>query len=127
MALTILSAKNFAVKLKATIQMTGRLGFTESTAIHLKLDTYRYVKFALDDETEELFLCLSEESNVDSFKVRLSGKYYYVPTTSLFDKLGYDYKKKTIMFDLVRFSDYDNMMTGVVYKMCKRENIKKEL
>lgn len=40
--------------------------------------------------------------------------------------MGFDYKRKTIMFDLVRNSDLDNEMGGEAYKMNKRENIKRK-
>lgn len=125
MTLKILSAEKFSTKLKVTIQLTGRLGFTEMTATHLQLDVNKFAKFAQDDETNELFLCISNKKSVDSFDIRLSGKYYYVSTTALFDMMGFDYKKKTIMFDLVRVTNYDEVMGGSVYKMNKREILKK--
>lgn len=125
MALKILSAKNFSAKLKVTIQLTGRLGFTETTATQLQLKAGKFAKFAQDDETSDLFLCVSDKKSVDAFDIRKSGKYYFVPTTSLFDMMGFDYKKKTIMFDLVRAVEYDCEMDGEVYKMIKRELLKK--
>lgn len=126
MALKILSAKEFSAKLKATIQASGRLGFTETTAIHLKLQGEKFAKFAKDDETNELFLCICDTKGEDAFDVKLSSGYYYVPAKTLFDAEGLDYVRKNIMFDLVRFSDYDEMLGGDVYKMNKRETKRKD-
>lgn len=126
MALKILSAEKFGTKLKATIQSTGRLGFTEKTADYLQLSVNKSVRFAQEGETDELFLCINDKRSVDSFSIRLSGKYYYVPTTALFDAIGFDYKKNAIMFDLVRAAEYDEVMNGCAYKMKKREILKKE-
>lgn len=126
MAFRILSAEKYGAKLKATIQQTGRLGFTETTAICLKLSAGRYAKFAQDEESKDLYLCMCEKKDKETFDVRLSGKYYYVPATTLFDMMGFDYKRKTIMFDLVRNSDLDMEMGGEVYKMNKRENLKRK-
>lgn len=125
MALKILSAENFNTKLKATIQQTGRLGFTETTATQLHLNNKKFVKFAKDDENEDLYICLYGKKDVETFEVRTSGKYYYVPTTAFFNAMGLDYKKKTIIFDLLRTAGYDEAMGGEVYKMNKREILKK--
>lgn len=125
MELEILSAEKYSTKLKATIQATGRLGFTESTASFLRLSKTRFAKFAQEKETGGLYLCVCDKKCPDSFEIRTSGKYYYVPTTILFDMIGFDYINKTIMFDLVRFTDYDDIMGGDVYKMNKREIQKK--
>ena len=46
MTIKILSAKNFAIKLKATIQASGRLGFTAETATALDLKSGKFAKFA---------------------------------------------------------------------------------
>lgn len=56
----------------------------------------------------------------DAFEVRTSGSYFYVATKRLFDELGFDYKKKNIMFDLIRKQSLDEEVVGEVYKMDKR-------
>ena len=121
MAITILSAKQFATKLKATIQASGRLGFTAETATVLGLESGKFAKFAKDDEKDSLYLIIINESNEDAFEIRLSSNYYYVPTKVMFDTLGYDYENGNIMFDLVRQPSLDDDLQGQVYFMKQRQ------
>ena len=121
MAITILSAKQFATKLKATIQASGRLGFTAETATALGLESGKFAKFAKDDEKESLYLIIINESNEDAFEIRLSSGYYYVPTKVMFDTLGFNYENGNIMFDLVRQPSLDDDLQGQVYFMKQRQ------
>ena len=78
MAITVLSAKQFATKLKATIQASGRLGFTAETATVLGLESGKFAKFAKDDENDSLYLIIINEPNEDAFEIRVSSGYYYL-------------------------------------------------
>ena len=120
MTIKILSAKNFATKLKATIQASGRLGFTAETATALDLKSGKFAKFAKDDENDELYLIIINEGSEDAFSVRESSGYFYVPTKVMFDTLGFDYENGNIMFDLVRQPSLDNDLQGQVYRMKQR-------
>lgn len=120
MKLHTLSAKRFQTKLKATIQSTGRLGFTDKTAKELRFENGSHVKFLSDDESKELYMAKVTGEDEDAFEVRKSGDYFYVATKRLFDELGFDYKKENIMFDLVRKPSIDEEAGGEVYKMDKR-------
>lgn len=124
MALKIISAKGFSVKLKATIHSSGRLGFTEATAKELNFTKESAVKFAVDeDDNSVLYLINCKETDDEAFKVNSAGLYFSVNTKPLFDSLGYDYKRKNIMFDLVREKDMEDME---VYKLLKREKPRKQ-
>lgn len=124
--ITIIKTSDFNVKLKATIHSSGRLGFTADTADRLKLSEQTYIKFAKDDENEnELFMIIVPDEDDDTFKVVRSGKYYYLPTTAMFQSFGYDFKKFNFMFDMVRMSDYDEIVNGKVYKLSKRVLMRK--
>ena len=120
MTITILSAKQFAIKLKATIQASGRLGFTAETATALDLKSGKFAKFAKDDENNELYLIIINEGSEDAFSIRESSGYFYVPTKVMFDTLGYDYENGNVMFDLVRQPSLDNDLQGQVYRMKQR-------
>ena len=120
MALKVLSAKQFATKLKATIQASGRLGFTAETATVLGLESGKFAKFAKDDENDSLYLIIINEPNEDAFEIRVSSGYYYVPTKVMFDTLGFNYENGNIMFDLVRQPSYDDDLQGQVYYMKQR-------
>lgn len=120
MALQTLSAKRFQTKLKATIQSSGRLSFTEKTSKELQFESGSRVKFLFDDESKELYMAKMSGNDEDAFEVRASGSYFYVATKRLFDELEFEYKKKNIMFDLVRKPALDEEVGGEVYKMNKR-------
>jgi hypothetical protein len=120
MSITVLSAKQFATKLKATIQASGRLGFTAETATVLGLESGKFAKFAKDDENDSLYLIIINEPNEDAFEIRVSSGYYYVPTKVMFDTLGFNYENGNIMFDLVRQPSLDDDLQGQVYYMKQR-------
>ena len=90
MAIKILSAKQFSTKLKATIQASGRLGFTSETANALDFKSKKYAKFAKDDEKDLLYLIIINEESEDAFSIRESSGYFYVPTKVMFDTLGFN-------------------------------------
>lgn len=127
MAINIIDITQFSVRLKATIQATGKLGFTNETANCLNLQIGNAVKFAKDDETEELYLIIANDNTTNTLKVCKSGMYYYIQTKLMFDAFGYDYKNKTIIFDLTRKNDLDESLNGKVYKMNKRELIRRSM
>lgn len=116
----ILSAKKFQVKLKATIQSSGRLGFTEETAKVLHLESGTPMKFARDNEQDALYLARLQEKDEDSFEVKKSGEYFYLDTRSLFNTLGIDYRANSVIFDFARAASLDELMGGEAYKLCKR-------
>ena len=126
MAIKILSAKQFATKLKATIQASGRLGFTSETANALDFKAGKFAKFAKDDENDSLYLIIINEGSEDAFSIRESSGYYYVPTKVMFDTLGFNYENGNIMFDLVRQPSLDNDLQGQVYYMKQRQTKTKE-
>lgn len=126
MGITIISAKQFARNLKATIQKSGRLGFTEETANILDLASGKYAKFAKDDENNMLYLIIINNEEEEAFQIKLSSGYYYVPARLMFDMLGFDYRNNNIMFDLVRQFSLDEELQGQVFKMLPRINKRKE-
>ena len=126
MSIRILNAKQFTTKLKATIQFSGRLGFTEETANALDLSVGKFARFAQDDEKNTLYLIIIDKASEDAFQIRLSSGYYYVPTKMMFDMLGFDYEHNTIMFDLIRQPSLDADLMGQAYLMKQRINKRKD-
>ena len=126
MDIEILSVKSYQAKLKATIQSSGRLGFTEETAKALRLEAGVPMKFARDKEKDVLYLARLQERDDDAFEVKKSGDYFYLSTRSLFDTLGYDYRTRSIIFDFARATSLDNILGGESYKLCKREKARNE-
>lgn len=119
--------RKYNVKLKATIQSSGKLNFTEDTARVLQLTDNTYMRFGIDDEDDSIYyLAILPEGDDNSFKINKSGIYYYLPGKLLFDALGLDYAKKPIMFDLIRMSEMDNVAGGEVYKLLKKQTPRKK-
>lgn len=119
----LLSVKRYGVKLKATIQATGKLGFPKATSDILRFEERQYVQFFLGENDKDLYLVVFEEYNEDAFKVASSSGYYSINTAAIFNELNFDYKdkKNTFIFDLVRNANLDSECGGEVYKMCLRE------
>ena len=126
MAIKVLSAKKFATNLKATIQASGRLGFTADTAKALDLQSGKFAKFAQDDENSALYLIIINEGDEDAFSIRENGGYFFVPTKVMFDTLGFNYENGDIAFDLIRRPSLDDDLQGQVYFMKQRPIKNKE-
>ncbi len=125
MAIKIISTKNFTKPLKVTLQSSGKLGFTRDTAEVLRLEPGKLIQIGRDDEKNDMYLILTQGTLEDAFTVAKAGDYYYLPTTLMFDALGYKYGKFTYFFDLVRREELDAELNGEVYYMKERNNIKK--
>lgn len=117
----ILSSKQYGVNLKATVQSTGKLGFSGPTATALELSAGGFIRFGQDDDTDEtLFLAVMNGVDEDGFKIMQSGGYYSVSTKMLFEALNVDYKSQTVIYDLQRDSSKDETMGGRAYRMTPR-------
>lgn len=123
----ILSAKQYGSSLKATIQATGKLGFTKATSDTMALADKACVKFAVDDDPDKtMYIAACAEESEDGFKLLCSSEYYSVPTKALFDALGIDYQSQTVIFDLSRSAIHDAELGGDAYKMKMRTITKTE-
>ena len=112
------NAKEFTVRLKATNQATGKLGFTQDTIDQLRLTSECSVFLAPDDENKKvMYMGVLRERMEDAFPVLSSGKYFYLNTTNLFKALKLDFEHKVYMFDLSRFEEGDEAMEAECYKM----------
>jgi hypothetical protein len=81
----ILSAKKFGVRLKATVQATGKLGFTKATSDALNLEQCPFVTFSqAEDDNRDLYLSISDIASGDAFRVLVSSGYYSLSTKALF-------------------------------------------
>lgn len=117
------NAKEYTLKLKATIQATGKLGFTQETIKTLGLTPECSVLIGQDEEqSDNFYLGVLRELREDAFPVIASGQYVNLNTKQLFDELGVDYTKWTVMFDLYRFKEGDEEMGCECYKMVMRKN-----
>ena len=118
-------AKIFTVRLKATIQSTGKLGFTADTMEQLKLTPECSIFLAPDDENKKvMYMGVAREKREGAFPVLSSGKYVYLNTRQLFDTLKIDYSNYVNFYDLSRYEEGDEVMEGECYKMALRNRLR---
>lgn len=112
------NAKEFTVNLKATIQKTGKLGFTQETMEKLQLTTDCSIFIAPDEENKKvMYMGVLRYKHEEAFHVLGSGKYVYLNTINLFKSLKLDFDRKVYIFDLTRYEEGDEVMEAECYKM----------
>ena len=121
-----LSVKEYGIKMKAAIQSSGKLSFTESTANNLHLDKDTHFSLYQDETNPCIMYMVANNNDPDAFPVRRSGIYYYMPTKVMFDMLEVDYVHNTYIFDIIRMAKYDAELGGIVYQMNRRQCEKAE-
>lgn len=115
-------AQQYTVRLKATIQSTGKLGFTFDTMEMLKLTPECSIYLAPDDSNKKvMYMSVLRERKEDAFPVLSAGKYVYLNTRQLFETLNIDYTNNVNFFDLTRYEEGDEIMEGECYKMTRRD------
>lgn len=121
MPIIFYTEKDFCKTLKATIHKTGRLGFTGLSAEEMKLDTSTYFIFGKEESIDADLIMAKVKTEIDgAFRVTKAGEYYYLPTTSLFDMLEYNYRQGSIIFDVKRYPSLDAEAGGEVYTLKRR-------
>lgn len=122
MALKKLVVSEYGVKMKATIQASGKLSFTDATAKNLELGENTRFAIYQDDKAplDRLYMVRADQDD-EAFPVRKSGMYYYMATRTLFDILGIDYKRVTVLYDIVRDSSRDAETGGETYRLTRRD------
>lgn len=119
--LKIQKANEFDRNVKATLQSTGRLGFSDGAKNKMKIETGKFIVIATNEENpedENLYAWLEDSGDNGGFKINKGGDYYNVNTKPLFDSLGIDYKdkKKLYIYDIVDF-EYEG---NPIFKLVKR-------
>ena len=115
------NAKEFTVNLKATIQKTGKLGFTQETMEKLQLTTDCSIFIAPDEENKKvMYMGVLRYEHEEAFRVLGSGKYVYLNTINLFKSLKLDFERKVYIFDLTRYEEGDEVMEAECDKMDMR-------
>lgn len=117
----ILNAKELAVrKCKATVQKSGRLGFSSAAAELMQLHPSCALLVSDCQDGNLAVVVLHEKSDTRGFPIRKSVNYYTVDLKMFFDRSGLDYRqnKNTIIFDIVKLPE--TYQGHFVYKLSKR-------
>jgi hypothetical protein len=112
--------------LKATTHKSGKLGFTIEAAKKLELEAGKGLRIGFNTKNEDdksLYVIVFPEGVDNTFRVNKAGLYYYVNTKPLFDKLGIEYKKSTVIYDISE----EKYNGGRLFKFTRREVPKKTL
>lgn len=99
-----------AGKAKATIHVTGKLGFNKEAEKMIKLSEQTYFKIGVDGEvgnSKNVYLVEANAEETGAIRVSKAGDYYYLNTTTVFDTLKLKYKLLKIIFDIEQ-SEYEN-------------------
>lgn len=117
------SATDFDGNLKASIHASGKLGFSESAIKKLGIGSDMSALIAKNEsETDSnLYMSIQSPAQEGAFKFNKAGDYYSLNTKSLFDNLGFDYRRNSIRFDIVQI-EYEGTK---IYKMIKKEALRK--
>jgi len=117
----MVSAKDFAVKkCKATIQKSGKLGFSSAAAELMQLQPSRSLLVSDCQDGNLAMVVLPDASDMRAFPVRKSAAYYTVDLKMFFDQRGVDYHQDeyTIIYDIVLLPE--KYLDRPVYKLTKR-------
>lgn len=119
MGIEIIKPSLSKAKPKATIHLSGKLGFNieASNLMEIKSDTA--FQFARDTEDNEKFYLIAGNKEDGAAKVAKAGDYYYINFGDVFDIVGLNYKDETIIFDINK----DTHDGKPMYVLSKRKSI----
>jgi hypothetical protein len=108
MKLKFIKPEDLSGNLKATIQRTGKLGFSSDAAKKLQLSSNKSVMMAIneDEEDDNLYMLLLDDAGGD-YKVAKAGEYYYINLKYLFDDLGIKYGEDQNTTYTIKEGDFD--------------------
>jgi hypothetical protein len=115
--------------IKATIQKSGRLGFSSGAIQLMRLDESKLFKVGRlktglraelgpDPSEQDLLLIPSDREDSQTFRACKAGNYYYLKTRTIMGILGIDYKnERGIIFDI------DELKNGarVYYRLTRKK------
>ncbi|KQR68375.1 hypothetical protein [Pedobacter sp. Leaf176] len=110
MAIEIVKATFGKAKPKATIHLTGKLGFNMEANNLMGLKAEEEFLFAKDTDDKNVFYLISGNGQEGAGKVAKAGDYYYLNLGDVFDTVGLDYVKEIISFDIKKDTHDGNVM-----------------
>lgn len=97
-----------SLNIKATVHLSGRLGFNLNASNKLELDERKYVKIGYRENFKVdgfLYLVINNNNDDESFSVSKAGEYYYINTKNLFDYLNVDYQRSKIVYEITELKE----------------------
>ncbi len=114
-----IDARNFLKRAKATIQNSGKLGFSNEAAELFGLKNEQEKRLLLFDMGEDNFIAIvTNKKDEEGFKILKGGEYYYVRMKNFFDSRSIPYQTKRVIYDI---SDTGEELNGEkIYKLTQR-------
>jgi hypothetical protein len=91
---------------KATVQKSGRLGFSSGAIKLLEIDGNKLFKIgrkkleSSDSNNQTLLLIPVDTEDEFTFRALKAGDYYYLKTKRLLNQLSIDYRNENVIFDI---------------------------
>jgi hypothetical protein len=124
----ILNAKEFSVKsCKATVQKTGKLGFSAAATEVLGLAEGKSILVSELNDKDLAMVILPNSLDHRGFELIKSSNYFALKMKSFFDQRGYDYTNEnvTIIYDIVKMKEMYNGFP--IFKLTYREKKKRNM
>lgn len=126
MELKFINIDSNAIKPKATVHVTGKLGFNMGAAKFMGFNESTYYRVAVDDASanvSKFYLVSATADDEGNVKVSKAGQYYYINLANAFRQLELDYEKYIISFDIDK-SQYEENTMFVLTRRKKKEKLR---
>ncbi len=110
---------------KATIHLSGKLGFSSGATKKLGISERRFIKVGINKEEKNdanLYVMVLDAVDEETIIISKAGNYYYANTKLLFDDMGIDYRSIKVIYDIVEI-EYEGRE---MYKFIRRDKDRKK-
>lgn len=117
-SMQLLDAQRLSRFAKATIQASGRLGFSnDATKLMGLSENKRMLVFSAG--ARDLGVVIGNPDDTRGFAIKKTGLYFYVRMKNYFEQAGVDYKKYRVVYDITELDEKYEEMT--VFKLARRD------
>lgn len=102
---TLLDATRLSKSAKATIQASGRLGFSGEAVKLMELKEPQTILILKNNGSNDLAAVVVEGEDKRGFFLKRSGPNYYLRMKNYFDQEGIDYKNFRVIFDITQLDE----------------------
>lgn len=115
----MLDAERLSRIARATVQNSGRLGFSADSTDLMGLAPNKRLLVSECGE-KDLAVVIGDESDKRGFVIKQTGAYFYVRMKNYFDENGIDFKKTSIIYDITEMKE--QFEGRPVFKLSRRDS-----
>jgi hypothetical protein len=125
MELKFISIDSNSNRPKATVHVTGKLGFNMEAAKLMNFDENTYYRVAVDDteNAKKIYFVIATANDEATIKVAKAGQYYYINMANAFRSLGIDYETYIVSFDIDK-GQYEGSKMFILTRRTKKEKLR---